>query len=178
MPEPELPNGFYLATLPPEDLHGELASRAHITQGRNGFFGVPRPTLRFHATLANVNRLGRGLKSIEQKVNLAMPKVVEAIRPFNLVFDRLKSFANNNACVLATNASDHEFRALCRQINRGLRVPVSNTPHVTLLYDSKMISDDLLEEPIVWPVSEIFLVEAVNNEDDFRRHANFSLGAS
>lgn len=90
---------------------------------------------------------------------------------FNVTFDRVLSFAGNGAFVLAGGDGVEKLKDFRRvlgsslsKIEPGKRMPSSFTPHVTLLYDDRVVVPEQPVELVSWTVREFVLVHSRDQE--------------
>jgi RNA 2',3'-cyclic 3'-phosphodiesterase len=89
-----------------------------------------------------------------------------AQRPFEIVFDRAMSFAGKRAFVLRTNGNialaslHHALGVGMKKAGIGRSVTSRFTPHITLLYGDRMVTERLIE-PVRWTVRDFALVQSL-----------------
>ena len=103
--------------------------------------------------------------------------------PFNVHFDRIISFANkdnNNPLVLLGGGDQsalQEFYGLLGDALRTAgfkRIQKSFTPHMTLLYDSRLVPETPVP-PVVWTVRNFVLVHSPYGQSRHKKIASFRL---
>ena len=88
-----------------------------------------------------------------------------AVAPFDIVFDRALSFPASKAFVLSgSQGSNIALAALQQHLDvamkkQGLRAKAIKTPHVTLMYGNRTVTEHLVE-PIHWTVKEFTLIRS------------------
>jgi 2'-5' RNA ligase len=139
------------------------AERIHALASRlrevHGLKGRPLALERLHVTLlflGNHDGLPPPLLAFAARAAQALRHA-----PFELSFDRVMSFTRSNGnapLVLCRDDGRTPLDTLRRQL--GAEAAQSFKPHVTLLYDDRMLS---LEEiaPISWTVTEVLLVRSL-----------------
>jgi RNA 2',3'-cyclic 3'-phosphodiesterase len=86
--------------------------------------------------------------------------------PFEVVFDRAMSFAGERAFVLRAEADaafisfHHALGIEMKKAGIGRLVTSRFTPHLTLLYGDRMVTERSIE-PIRWTVRDFFLVQSL-----------------
>ena len=138
------------------------AERIHALASRLrevcGLTGKQLALERLHVTLLFLGNHD----GLPQQLLATADAAAQALRhaPFELVFDRVMSFAHKEdpPLVLCRDENCASLDVLRRQL--GADAAHSFKPHVTLLYDRKMIS---LQEvaPISWNVTEVLLIRSL-----------------
>jgi 2'-5' RNA ligase len=159
---------LFFAIFPDAAAAARIAQLAHDLRGEHGLKGKPFATERFHIT---VHYLGEyaGLPpaivaaAIEAAATVAMP-------PFEVVFDRALSFptrSENRPFVLQGSDGVVELTAFQRtlgaaldQSGLGSGAKPKYTPHVTLLYDDRLVPEGPVD-PVDWIAREFVLVHSL-----------------
>ncbi len=161
----------FLAILPNQTAAEQIARCACEVRDRHGLKGAPRPTGRFHVTLHTFDHAPRALERSLQMAQMVAAKAVKGVSPFEVRFDRVKSFSekkSNCPCVLADREGNEPLRAFASQLKREMGKPAGHfTPHVTLLYDDAVVKEEYVE-PVCWRVNEIVLLKAIMNRKTFQ----------
>ncbi len=158
---------LFLAIFPkPEDAQRfSLVGAALRTQ--HGLTGPCLRTDHLHMTLHAV--AGYALTIPQQDIDAAKAAAASVVcRPLPIVFDSASSFINhgkpdNNAFVLHCNAGSDDGVAKLRQALRvalrrsGLHPKPTNTPHMTMLYDPRVVPAHPIE-PFCWMGTRFALV--------------------
>jgi RNA 2',3'-cyclic 3'-phosphodiesterase len=170
---PSATDGLFFAVRP----DAAAAARIHALALRfgkvYGLTGKPRPPEVLHVTL---RFLGEHNGLPPQLVNkaLAMAKGLHGA-PFELAFDQVMSFENKGIppLVLCREDACAPLDALRRQLgdaSRGFK------PHVTLLYDRKMITLQEVAPPVAWRVTEVLLIHSLIGRTHHEMLARYPLG--
>lgn len=161
----------FLAILPDEAAAEQIARCACEVRARHGLKGAPRPTGRFHVTLHTFDHAPRALERSVQMAQMVAAKVVHGVSPFEVRFDRVKSFSDkksNCPCVLADREGNEPLRAFVSRLKREMGKTAGNfAPHVTLLYDDAIVKEEYVE-PVVWRVNQIVLLKAIMHQKNFQ----------
>ncbi|WP_397383262.1 2'-5' RNA ligase family protein [Prosthecobacter sp.] len=160
----------FLAILPDQVAAEQIARCACEVRARHGLKGAPRPTDRFQVTLHTFDHAPRALERSVQMAQMVAAKVVKGASPFEVRFDRVKSFSekkSNRPCVLADREGNEALRAFASRLKREMGKPAGHfTPHVTLLDDDAIVKEEYVE-PVSWRVNEIVLLKAITNLKTF-----------
>lgn len=169
---------LFLAILPDPAAAEKIARCACEVKARHGLKGTPRPTGRFHVTLHAFDHAPSALDRSIQMAQMVASKVARSISPFEVQFDRVKSFSerkSNCPCVLADREGNEALRAFVAQLKRDMGRQAGNfTPHVTLLYDDAVVKEEYVE-PVGWRVTEIVLLKAIMNRKTFQELGRWAL---
>ncbi len=161
----------FLAILPDQVAAEKIARCACEVRARHGLKGAPRPTGRFHVTLHTFDHTPRALERSLQIAQIVAAKAVKGVSPFEVLFDRVKSFSekkSNCPCVLADREGNEALRAFVSRLKREMGKPAGHfSPHVTLLYDDAVVKEEYVE-PVAWRVNEIVLLKAIMNKKTFQ----------
>ena len=159
---------LFFAILPNEDAAARIARLAQDLRGEHGLRGQPLRTGHFHISL---HHLGDhvGLPSVV--VAAARGAAADVAAPqFDVAFDRVASFAGgrvNQPLVLlgsdgfaALTAFRQVLGAMMAKGGLGHWVQPQKTPHLTLLYDERRVSEQTIAT-IGWTVREFVLVHSL-----------------
>jgi len=113
-------------------------------------------------------------------------RAAQALRmaPFALAFDRLASFGGQRrerpGVALGDAAGTAGAHALHRQLalalaHEGLSGDARFTPHMTLLYDRRGVSERPLSTPLAWQVEALVLLRSVRGEALYREEGRWPL---
>ena len=162
---------LFYAIYPDADTAALLAKRAQDLRDEWGLTGAPLATARFHITLHHLGDFAELPQDLIVKAVEAAESLVAA--PFDVVFDRAVSFGTrpgaNSPFVLRGGdglAGLVAFQgalgiAMMKTGRRlGERVETNFTPHVTLLYDGRLIAERAVA-PIGWTAREFVLVRSL-----------------
>jgi len=163
---------LFFGLYPDPDTALLIAKRTQSLRDECGLTGEPLAPARLHVTLHHIGDFA----GLPQHLIVGAVEAADSLRaaPFDVVFDRAMSFGGqpgNNPFVLR-GAEDGGLSALMTfrgtlslamaKTGRllGERVASSFTPHVTLLYDGRVVTERLVE-PIRWTVREFVLVRSL-----------------
>jgi RNA 2',3'-cyclic 3'-phosphodiesterase len=142
------------------------AELARASCGPSQLSGRPRPAEILHVTLVPVGVAS--LLPTEAFSALARAAAVVDQAAFDVAFDRVASFkiGADFALVLLCDDGVAALTALRNSLHAamacvGFRAPSRFTPHVTLAYCGKSVSETALDEPIAWTVREFVLVQSL-----------------
>lgn len=169
-PPPPTDNHFWALRPEPDSGAGRQIDRlARTLRDQQGLVGLPLGPNRFHVTL---HPLRSFLDPHRARLDEACRAVAETTAPFEVVFDRIASFAGGTALspVVLWGGPNDALQDFRRQLGIGLmrgglgRFETGKfTPHVTLLYDRRTIPEQNVE-PVSWTVTEFFLVQSLWGE--------------
>jgi RNA 2',3'-cyclic 3'-phosphodiesterase len=159
---------LFFAIFPDADAAERIAGLAQNLRTEHCLTGKPLAADRFHVTL---QMLG-DYPCLPEKVVAAAQAAAAAVRmpPFELSFDRAASFsrgARNRPFVLQGSEGVAALMVFQRSLMKALAtgglvqgVAPAYTPHVTLLYDDRLV-DQRPIEPIKWTAHEFVLVHSL-----------------
>lgn len=162
-PSPELDFLFFALLLDAEDARQIVQLRARLLLELD-LTGRPIATERLHVSLHSIGAW-HGLSPAAVRTAKAVGASFSR-RPFEIVFDRAMSFAGNRAFVLRASANialksfHHRLGVDMKKAGIGRRVTSRFTPHMTLLYGDRMVSERSIE-PIRWTVRDFGLVQSL-----------------
>lgn len=155
-------------------VYPDLATAACIGQlaeqlrGKHRLQGKPLAVDRFHITLHHLGDYVGLPKSIVTAASEAAASV--AMPAFDVSFDRVASFAgrpSNRPFVLRGNEDLVALMAFQQALGKAMKgVGLGRwaqgvyTPHVTLLYDDRLVPEEPVE-PVRWSASEFVLVHSL-----------------
>lgn len=183
---PEMPSpseeqqitSVFLAILPDPVAAGQITRCAQEVKARHALKGAPRPAGRFHITLQSFDHSPRAMQRSVQVAQIIASKSVQGISPFEVRFDRVKSFANkksNFPCVLTDHGGNEPLRTFAAKLQHEAGSKDTRyTPHVTLLYDDQLVEEEAVD-PVSWMVKEIVLLKAVMKSKTFDELGRWSL---
>lgn len=168
---------LFFAIYPDTESAQNIHALAKTLRARHSLRGAPRPVHLLHVTLHHLGDYDGLPKSlvaaaIDAARHVSMPA-------FTLRFDCVASFtghARNAPCVLrnddpAANASMwalHEALAVAlKKAGLGRSVHKHFIPHVTLLYDAKILAPESVP-PIEWTVDRFALVHSLLGRSEHR----------
>ncbi len=165
--QPQEMHRLFLALFPDAQTAAHIGQLAQQVRDKHGMRGKPRPTDHFHVTLHFCGDFPQVPEALVRAISMAAAKTAATMPPFEVSFDRVKSFANkasNRPCVLLDDGSNAALREFHRNLvtafgkARGGQEP-RFTPHITLLYDDHVVAEELVN-PVSWTVSEFVLVHS------------------
>jgi 2'-5' RNA ligase len=173
---------LFLAIKPDEEAARRIYQLARTIKDARGFKGDLIGLERFHVTLFFLGLCEDFSGQMIARIHRAAGELKAA--PFEVTFDRTMSFLNrrdNYAFVLVGDGGVDRLRAFHRLFGAGLArnglrrwVHKISTPHVTLLYDKRIVDEQPIE-PISWMVSEVLLVRSVRGQQKHRNLASWQL---
>jgi RNA 2',3'-cyclic 3'-phosphodiesterase len=162
-PSPELDFLFFALLLGAEDALRIVQLRERLLL-ELGLTGQPIATERLHVSLHSIGAwhgLSRAAVRTAKDVAASCAK-----RPFEIVFDRAMSFAGKRAFVLRAGADiafksfHHTLGIEMKKAGIGRWVTSRFTPHMTLLYGDRMVTERSIE-PVRWTVRDFVLVQSL-----------------
>jgi RNA 2',3'-cyclic 3'-phosphodiesterase len=159
---------LFFALQPDAETAQRVAALAQTLREQQGLKGKPLKTQHFHVTL---HFLGDHLELPEAVVRAACEAAAcVAQPPFQMVFDRVASFHNKRRLqplVLRCGDEPSPVMALrqtladaLKQVGLARLVDTRFTPHLTLLYDARLVPSQAIE-PIAWTASEFVLIHSL-----------------
>jgi 2'-5' RNA ligase len=165
--EPERTDRLFFAVLPDPALYRQIELLAEDLRSAHGLTANPVKSTRLHVSMHD---LGDHAGMPDRLVELAGRAAASvAVVPFTLRFDRAMSFASRSRLsggsplVLCGDEGVVGLlglhRALAESLARaGVRMKLgSATPHLTLLYDAKMVAQQTIA-PVEWRVRDFVLL--------------------
>jgi 2'-5' RNA ligase len=157
---------LFFAIFPDPTAAADIGQRAEALRDTHGLSGRPLALDRFHITL---HHLGDHAGVRRDLVAMA-GEAAEAITasPFEVAFDRAGSFHNggNNPLVLQGGEGLESLKVFQRDLGLamaraglGKLVDKSFTPHVTMLYDKRLVAEHAIA-PIKWTVGGFSLIHS------------------
>jgi RNA 2',3'-cyclic 3'-phosphodiesterase len=167
-PPPANTDRLFFALLPDEAAAGRIAALQSRLRAQFGLTGRSIATERLHVTLSHVgDHVGLPADIVEQAQRAG--EAAAAAAPFELVFDRVASFARqrNLPFVMqggerldAVKAFQRQLVAAMVRAGLGRLADKSFTPHVTLMYDDRNVPETPVE-PVSWIARELVLVRSL-----------------
>jgi len=162
------PDRLFFGIFPPPADASRLAQLAQYLRARHALTGSPLAVERFHITLVHLgDYFGLPATVVRTAIDAASTVVMP---PFAVTFDYAESFSGKSATlpfVLRANTGVDRLVDFQRNLGMALKkaglgryVSSSFTPHVTLLYDEKLLSPEPVE-PVGWVVNEFALVHSL-----------------
>ena len=159
---------LFFALQPGAETAQRVAALAQALRDQQGLKGKPLKTQHFHVTL---HFLGDHLELPEAVVRTACEAAARVVQPpFQIVFDRVASFHNTRRLqplVLRCGDEPSPVMAFRQTLTDALKraglarlVDARFTPHLTLLYDARLVSSQRIE-PISWIATEFVLIHSL-----------------
>ena len=187
--EPKAPaprrDRLFFAVFPDPEAAASITDLAERLRVEHGLTGQPLRPERLHVT---INHLG-DFDGVPEDIASAAREAGAAVSaaPFNATFDYAMSFkgrANNFPFVLRGDGGVADLigfqQALGAQMLKaglGRSVEKSFTPHVTMLYDRKLVGETPVEE-IRWTVRELILVHSLLGQGRHEPLGRWPLGGA
>ncbi len=157
---------LFFAIFPDADAAARIAQLAQRLREALGLKGKPLATHRFHITLYHIGDFTGLRQDVVAKATEAASSI--AAPPFEVAFDRALSFSgrpSNRPLVLRGGDDLAALTAFQRSLSTalatvGLAVKSTFTPHVTLLYEDRLVAEQAIE-PIHWIAREFVLVHSL-----------------
>ncbi|MFZ5542017.1 MAG: 2'-5' RNA ligase family protein [Pseudomonadota bacterium] len=160
---------LFFALYPDRDTaEQQIAPLALRLRSAQRLHGKILATERFHLTLHHLGDFAGLPQPLVQAACMAAASL--RYRPFELVFDHAASFDNkrgrNNAFVLQGGegvAAVVDFQSALGEAMKkvGLKPDARFTPHVTLLYDDRVVPVQPVTPPVRWTAHEFVLVHSL-----------------
>lgn len=164
---PPVTDRLFFAIFPDPATAAGIAQRADQLRAAHALRGRPLAPERFHITL---HHLGDHAGVRRDIVTMASEAAETVASPsFEVTFDRAASFHNggNNPLVLlggegleALKAFQRDLGLAMARVGLGRLVDKSFTPHVTMLYDARLVAEEPVA-PVTWKVDGFTLVHSL-----------------
>jgi 2'-5' RNA ligase len=151
-PQPALDRLFF-AILSPLGAAAQIAERIQFLRTEHGLKGRPIGSERLHISLHNLGDHPRLPKTLVEQARVVGASV--AVPPFDIVFDRAVTFAIKRKRLPLVLRAGGELPALdafhrclgeaMKKAGLGRRVAPHFTPHMTLLYDERVVEECAVE---------------------------------
>ena len=171
---------LFFAVVPPAPVAERIAERGQQWRERLGLYGRLRPTTHLHVTLHHLGDFAGVPPAVVEGARLAAAGV--AMAPLEARFDRVGSFRGRSG--------RHPFVLLGEETGLlgelhaqlGDRLAVLGlgrrerafVPHVTLLYDARVIATSP-SEAIGWPVRDFVLIHSLLGRTEYRELGRWPL---
>lgn len=153
---------LFLALFPDEGDAARIAQAITTVRSLHGLVGAPLLPDRLHISLHGIGPARDAIPRAEvEAVITAANRVV--CPPLPIVFDHVQSFSGSNAFVLRCDpGSDAAVEGLRQRLalelkRLRLRHTASATPHMTMLYDPRIVAEQPIE-PIRWTATRFALI--------------------
>jgi 2'-5' RNA ligase len=172
--DPSDSNGVFFAVMPPPAIAPRLVRFAEGQQHVYGLAGKPRPEGRLHFSLIGLGRHRDLPAQYIERAKWAASSV--RMQAFVVELSELMSFKKegNHPLVLCGDDGVVGIMNLYKALGAALvtarlirHVPSDFTPHVTLLYDPKLVDRAILDAPFSWKVNEFALVHGRDRAPEF-----------
>jgi 2'-5' RNA ligase len=164
---PPITDRLFFAIFPDPATAAQIARHAGTLRAAQQLSGRPLAPERFHITLHHLGDHAGLRRDIVAMASEAAEAIMTA--PFEVVFDRAASFHNggNNPFVLQGGEGLEALKAFQRDLGLamaraglGKLVDKSFTPHVTMLYDRRLVAEQEIE-PVRWTVGGFTLIHSL-----------------
>ncbi|SFJ60296.1 2'-5' RNA ligase family protein [Caulobacter sp. UNC279MFTsu5.1] len=164
---PPVTDRLFFAIFPDPATAASIARQADALRAAHQLSGRPLAPERFHVTLHHLGDHAGVRRDIVAMAGEAAEAMTTS--PFEVVFDRAASFHNggNNPYVLqggegldALKTFQRDLGLAMARAGLGKLVDRSFTPHVTMLYDRRLVAEQALL-PIRWTVGGFTLVHSL-----------------
>lgn len=169
-PPPALGDSLFFAILPDALAASRIAQIAEQLRNAHGLKGKTLQTDRFHVTLHHLGNYAGLPPDVVAMTREAGASVANAMPPFELAFDSVESFSNtprNRPLVLrggdgliALTAFQQALATPLKKTAVRHRLKLGYTPHLTLLYDDRSVSLQVIES-VAWTARELVLVHSL-----------------
>ena len=169
MPDSPVPTDrLFLGIFPDAAIPPAITRTAEGLRSRHALRGSPLQPERFHVTLFHLGDYV-GLPEATVRAAAEAAGTITA-RPFEVMFDRVGSFTGKPGklpLVLRGGAGVEPLKEFQQNLGEALKraglgrhVDARFVPHVTLLYDAKVVPEEPVE-PIGWTVNEFVLIHSL-----------------
>lgn len=155
---------------------------APLLCAKHALRGALRPADIRHLTLCHIDDYDGIPAKVVEDASHACAEASSKVVPLDIQLDHAMSFPGSRAFVLCDdggNADLHDFQRLLLRIlaKHGVRPRKQATfkPHVTLIYDNKIIPPEPVE-PVCWTAHEIVLVHSFLGKTKYERRGQWQLG--
>jgi 2'-5' RNA ligase len=165
---PQPTDRLFFAIFPDAHAAARIAQLAQRLRGEHGLNGRPVATDRFHVTLHHLGDYAGLPQEIVTKAGEGAATV--AMPSFEVAFDRALSFSGRphkrpfvlrgGENVVALTTLQQALGMALRKAGLGRLAEPQFTPHVTLLYDDHIVTEQAIET-ISWTVHEFVLVHSL-----------------
>lgn len=179
---PAVTHNVFLALVPEGDAPEHLAALAERLRAERGLKGKVLGAERLHVSLHGIGEYSEVPSRLVANVAAAVAGL--SVPRFDVTFDRVVSFNSGRgkrALVMQAQKAQPALEQLHRALADALRrngicrdVRSYFTPHVTLLYDGKVVPE-LAVEPITWTVTGFVLIDSLQGEGRHERLGHWPL---
>lgn len=163
------PANLFLGLFPDPGTATRIGKLAAGLRAANGLTGNPLANERFHVTVHFFGQFDRVPLEIVRRACAVSASVASGLKAFPVTFGRAGSFAGKRdrfPFVLRDHGDDNApLVELHQRLGAGLRADGFKngssrlTPHVTLLYDRRLVSEQPVEA-VHWTATEVFLIHS------------------
>lgn len=178
---PPITDRLFFAIFPDPATAAGIARHANTLRAAHQLSGRPLAPERFHITLHHLGDHAGVRRDIVAMASEAAQAITTS--PFEVTFDRAASFHNggNNPFVLQGGEGLEALGAFQRDLGLamalsglGKLVDKSFTPHVTILYDKRLVAEQAIT-PIRWTVGGFTLVHSLLGRTEHVALGNWTL---
>ncbi len=180
---PKSRDRLFFAVYPDPQAAQRLIELAEALRARHGLHGKPIPANRVHITLHHLGDYCGLPEPLIETAGAAASRI--AMSPFQVTLDCVSSFTGRGKrpCVLRSGDADANQALHALQDNLGARLRDAGlgrhverrfTPHVTLLYDERVVRPESVQ-PIAWAVRRLALVHSLLGRGEHRVLAAWEL---
>jgi 2'-5' RNA ligase len=179
---PSVTDRLFFAIFPDPATATDVAERAERLRAVHGLTGRPLAPDRFHITLHHLGDHAGLRRDIVTMASEAAETLTTA--PFEVGFDRAASFHNggNNPFVLQGGEGLETLKVFQRDLGLamaragiGRLVDKTFTPHVTLLYDKRLVAEEPVP-PVRWTVKGFTLIHSLLGRTEHIPLAHWAFG--
>jgi RNA 2',3'-cyclic 3'-phosphodiesterase len=167
---------YFFALLPQQNVSDETVRIATEVQNELSLRGRLIARQRLHMTWAFIGRYDEPRADVEAAAIAAGDSITGA--PFDMIFNHVTSFGRGEGdapCVFIAPEVPRQMTRISIELRKSMedagaagRDEFPFRPHVTWLYSPDRIKGARPIEPIVWPASEICLVQSVSGVIAYR----------
>jgi RNA 2',3'-cyclic 3'-phosphodiesterase len=175
-------DSVFFAIRPDLATAARMAEHAEELRHRHGLRGRRRPTEILHVSLLGLGKYEELSGEFIRRAKQAASTI--QLARFVVALDRVMSFGqqDNHPFVLRGEEGVVGLvalrQALCAAMAAAglkLRVPSLFMPHLTLLYDRKLVPEMFLDEPLSWTVSDFVLVHSRHGKSNYENLGTWPL---
>ena len=157
---------LFLGIAPDHSTRSLLSRRAQLTCTKHGFQGRPITPERLHISL-------HGFGEYHPQLAETVSRIAETIRfaPFDVTLDHALTFRNRDPHPFVLTCHDRlePLRAFHRKLAEALNLVIERAfkPHLTLIWDTKMIPEYKIDKPVTLTVREFVLIRSFVGESRY-----------
>lgn len=167
-PLPEPTDGLFLALVPPAAIADRVSELIQQLRYCHGLRSEALSPLRLHVTLHYLGAYNGLPQTLVESVCAAAPAV--SMPPFEISFDRALSFTNKRKArpfvlragrdIVALSVLHRAVGEAMTRVGLGRWVRPHFTPHMTLLYDRRLVDEHPIEA-LGWTVTDFVFVHSL-----------------